>query len=298
MKSQKPQLLTQTAQAAAKKRDTQEKEIFDALQNDLDALIADLQEKLLEADKADQKLLERKEVKRRFERHMAEIQKKVIESEDRTTSHALFLLHQKSCDTYEEAENLTKECLKQEDEIKRLKENYAQLEEKNLELQYLVRRNKVYKEILDRVHKLKKGKFQNLKDVIFHFERAIHYYKRLEKCNKHNNQIKRLKEELLLIEEQLANKNVELSQIQLEQSDAEKEDRELNAQKNNVDKMKYIENSEIQNGILYLNDMIKEREKILKDTDVKDMGAQLQNIKMFIQDYTKVVNMYQAETKD
>ncbi|XP_068608255.1 coiled-coil domain-containing protein 42 like-2-like [Brachionichthys hirsutus] len=265
-----------------KKRKSRKEEEEEALQREDDVLIAYIEKKQQEADELDKRLIERKKVKENLKQKLAEMHQKAEQFEMLNTSYEMFLLDKKASDINQKTENLRKKCSEQEETIKRLRETYAQL----LEKERLVQRNKVYENILERVHKTYNEKFLDLKAVLVDFEESIDRFEMLDDKQK---QLKQKREELL-VKERSTHRNKEPPQSHQPSNIAI-----LEAQKRQTEKMEFKEGKSIQKAILELYQMVTKKDKLLKGASRKDTKTQLHRIKMFIQTHNEVVKRLQAK---
>ncbi|XP_051256699.1 coiled-coil domain-containing protein 42 homolog [Dicentrarchus labrax] len=265
--------------------------------------IFDIQRKRKQEENCIAKKEEREQVLKSLNECKAELNKKIKEVEDLYLSFDFFLKREGAHQAIEKAERERKERLQNEAEIKRLKEEYAELMGRKQELEHQLQGHAVYQDFMERVVKM--TKFEDVQQLTGQLESLLHFrdqlYQRDSEAQEQANQQRRT---LLTLQDQhhllRLHKNNQLSQLQTELekkcSKALTWERKWNHIQETAAK-KTLLLGQIKMATLNLYEMTGENVEGEEGVDMNDTEKQLDKVKLFIQDHDDIVKQHQTPTQ-
>ncbi|XP_036933156.1 coiled-coil domain-containing protein 42 like-2-like [Acanthopagrus latus] len=250
--------------------------------NELDELIAKKEEKT-------QTLLKRIE----------ELNRKAEEVKGLCSSYDMFVKHEEICRTAEKTEEERKEGIQKDAEIKRLKEEYVELMERNRELQRQVQSHRVYRDVMERAAKMRNfdsaERFTGYLASLLPLKEKL--YQRNQRAMEQDTQqrmaLRTLEDRHRSLQLQ---KNNQLSQLDKELKDALFETQTWENNWIYIVKTTARESlflGQIKMATLNLYDMSNSGVKEEEAVDVNDTETQLDKIVIFLQDHEDILKWHQ-----
>ncbi|XP_044052777.1 coiled-coil domain-containing protein 42 homolog isoform X1 [Siniperca chuatsi] len=265
----------------------------------------DLQKKRREEEELNAKTEERKQLLESLQQRIDELhmEVKVKTEEELYSSFDLFRKKEDANQAAEKAERDREEGLQKEAEIKRLKEEYAEMMERKQEVERQVQRHTVYRDFMECVVKM--TKFEDVQLLTGHLESLLHFrdqfYRRESEAQEQADQQRKA---LLTLEDQhhllRLHKNNQLSQLQTElektRSEAQTWERKWNHIQETAAK-KTLLLGQIKMATLNLYEMTEDMIEGEEGVDMNDTEKQLDMVKMFIQDHDDIVRQHQTPSQ-
>ncbi|XP_023149957.2 coiled-coil domain-containing protein 42 homolog [Amphiprion ocellaris] len=267
---------------------------------DWSCVLFELQSKERETEELRVKYKERKQVLESLEERIDELHKKIKEVQKLHLSFDAFLKDEDADQTAKKAERERKEGLQKEAEIKRLKEECAEVNERKQELQRQVHRHHVYRQFMVRV--CEKTKFEHVEALNGHLESLLHFRQQLyQRENKAQEQVDQQRKALLSLEDQhnllrLQQSN-QLSQLQTKlektHSEALTWERRWNRIQETAAK-KTLKLGHIKMVTLNLYETTGGSFEGEEGVDMNDTEKQLDQVKRFFEDHSNIVKQHQT----
>ncbi|XP_035522524.1 coiled-coil domain-containing protein 42 homolog [Morone saxatilis] len=265
--------------------------------------IFDIQKKRRQEENFTAKQQERQQVLKSLKEYKAELNKKIKEAEDLHLSFDLFFKEEGAYQAIEKAERERKERLQNEAEIKRLKEEYAELMERKRELEHQLQGHTVYQDFMKRVVKM--TKFEDVQQLTGQLESLLHFRDQLyQRDSEAQEQANQQRKTLLALQDQhhlqRLHKNNQLSQLQTELekkcSKALIWERKWNHIQETAAK-KTLLLGQIKMATLNLYEMTGDSVEGEERVDMNDTEKQLDKVNTFIQDHDDIVKQHQTPTQ-
>ncbi|XP_038560668.1 coiled-coil domain-containing protein 42 homolog [Micropterus salmoides] len=262
--------------------------------------ICDLQKKQREQEELNAKMKERKQLLESLQQRIDELQMEVKTVEELYSGFDLFLKDEYVGQAAEKAEREKEEGLKKEAEIKRLKEEHAEMMEKKQEVEHQVQRHTVYRDFMERVVKM--TKFEDVELLTGHLESLLHFRDKLyRKESEVQDQVDQQRKALLTLEDKnhlmRLHKNNQLSDLRTELEKARSEtliwERNWNQIQETAAK-KTLLLGQIKMATLNLYETIDDKIVGEEGVDMNDTEKQLDRIKQFILDHDDIVRQHQT----
>ncbi|KAG8012063.1 Coiled-coil domain-containing protein 42-like protein [Nibea albiflora] len=259
-----------------------------------------LQRQQRELEELSAKKEERKQVLESLQQRLDEMHKKLKEVAELHSGFDMFLKDDDADQAAEKAEKVSKEKLQKEAEIRRLKEEDAELMERKQKLQRRVQRHSVYQDFMEQVVKM--TKFKDVQLLTGHLESLVHFKEELSRRESEaQEQADQWRKALRTLEDQhhllQLHKNNQLSQLQSELEETLSEtltwEREWNHIQGTAAK-KTLLLGQIKMATLNLYEGIDDKVEGEEGVDMNDTEKQLDKVKMNIQDYVDMVTQHQT----